>query len=75
MEHSAIYQTFKEHSLKDIYDFEQHVKIAEDLEVMGKLPSYFLDGAAHLKAAEYKINIPTLFDVTEFDAPEIKEAV
>ncbi len=150
MDHSAIFQNFKDHSLNSIYDFEQHVKIAEDLEVMGKLPSgfmllqpqswsddvwtditrmltlngtqwsmgkemhicpmqfdiadrvisqmsnpgdivydpfgglmtvplraillgrygighelspqYFLDGAAHLKAAEYKINVPTLFD-------------
>ena len=25
-------------------------------------PQYFLDGAAHLKAAEYKIGVPTLFD-------------
>lgn len=150
MEHSAIFQNFKQHSLSTIYNFEQHVKIAEDLEVMGKLPSgfmllqpqswsdevwtditrmltlngsqwsqgkemhicpmqfdiadrvisqmsnpgdvvydpfgglmtvplramllgrygighelspqYFLDGAAHLKAAEHKINVPTLFD-------------
>jgi len=28
-------------------------------------PQYFLDGAAHLKAAEQKISIPTLFDVIE----------
>lgn len=156
MEHSAIFQNFKEHSLTSIYDFEQHVKIAEDLEVMGKLPSgfmllqpqswsdevwtditrmltlngtqwsmgkemhicpmqfdiadrvisqmsnpgdivydpfgglmtvplraillgrygighelnpqYFLDGAAHLKAAEHKINIPTLFDAITNEA-------
>lgn len=153
MEHSAIFQNFKDHSLNSIYNFEQHVKIAEELEVMGKLPSgfmllqpqswsdevwtditrmltlngtqwsmgkemhicpmqfdiadrviaqmsnpgdvvydpfgglmtvplraillgrygighelnpqYFLDGAAHLKAAEYKISIPTLFDLLE----------
>lgn len=153
MDHSAIYQNFKAHSLQSIYDFEQHVIIAENLEVMGKLPSgfmllqpqswsddvwtditrmltlngsqwsmgkemhicpmqfdiadrvisqmsnpgdivydpfaglmtvplramllgrygighelspqYFLDGAAHLKAAEHKISIPTLFDTLE----------
>jgi hypothetical protein len=162
MEHSAIFQCFKSESLNSIYDFEQHVKIAEDLEVMGKLPSgfmllqpqswsdevwtditrmltlngsqwsmgkemhicpmqfdiadriieqmsnpgdivldpfgglmtvplramlkgrygigwelspqYFLDGAAHLKAAEYKINIPTLFDVDEFTIQEKESA-
>ena len=150
MEHSEIFQAFKSHSLGAIYNFEQHVKIAEDLEVMGKLPSgfmllqpqswsddvwtditrmltlngtqwsmgkemhicpmqfdiadrviaqmsnpgdivydpfgglmtvpmravllgrygighelnpsYFLDGAVHMKAAEHKMNIPTLFD-------------
>lgn len=26
-------------------------------------PQYFLDGAAHLKAAETKLRIPTLFDL------------
>lgn len=153
MDHSDIFQSFKDHSLHEIYDFEQHVQIAEELEILGKLPSgfmllqpqswsnevwtditrmltlngtqwsmgkemhicpmqfdiadrvisqmsnpgdivydpfaglmtvplramllgrygighelapnYFLDGVAHLKAAEMKINVPTLFDMIE----------
>lgn len=42
MDHAEIFQAFKDHSLNTIYDFEQHVKIAEDLEVLGKLPSGFM---------------------------------
>jgi hypothetical protein len=153
MDHSQIFQAFKDRSLNAIYDFEQHVQIAEELEILGKLPSgfmllqpqswsdevwtditrmltlngtqwsmgkemhicpmqfdiadrvisqmsnkgdivydpfgglmtvplramllgrfglghelspqYFLDGAAHCKAAELKINVPSLFDLIE----------
>lgn len=156
MEHSDIFQSFKDHSLNQIYDFEQHVQIAEELEILGKLPSgfmllqpqswsedvwtditrmltlngsqwsmgkemhicpmqfdiadrvisqmsnpgdvvydpfgglmtvplramlleryglghelspqYFLDGAAHCKAAEQKINVPSLFDMLSENA-------
>lgn len=158
MSHSDIYQTFKEMSLEQIYDFEQHVAIGEELEIQGKLPSgfmllqpqswtddvwcditrmltlngtqwsmgkemhicpmqfdiadrvieqmsnpgeivydpfsglgtvamravekgrygvghelapnYFLDSVAHLKCAEMKINIPTLFDMMEVEFAE-----
>lgn len=42
MEHSDIFQSFKDHSLHQIYDFEQHVQIAEELEILGKLPSGFM---------------------------------
>jgi hypothetical protein len=42
MDHSAIFQTFKEHSLTTIYDFEHHVQVAEELEILGKLPSGFM---------------------------------
>lgn len=30
-------------------------------------PSYFLDGATYCKAAEQEVNMPTLFDITEFE--------
>jgi hypothetical protein len=42
LEHADIFKLFKEHSLTTVYDFEQHVKIGEDLEVSGKLPSGFM---------------------------------
>lgn len=42
MEHSHIFQAFKEWTLKNVYDFEQHVKIGEELELLGKLPSGFM---------------------------------
>jgi hypothetical protein len=42
MEHDAIFQTFKKYSLEEMYNFEHHVKIAEELEMMGKLPSGFM---------------------------------
>lgn len=152
MEHAAIFRIFRDYSLKNVYDFEHHIKIGEELEQAGKLPpgfmllqpqswsddvwtditrmltlngsqwskgkemhlcpmqfdiadrvieqmsnegdivldpfaglmtvpyrallkkrygigfelnpTYFLDGAAYCKAAEQKVNMPTLFDLT-----------
>lgn len=37
-----IFQTFKKYSLNEIWDFEYIVKIAETLELHGKLPSGFM---------------------------------
>lgn len=42
MEPSQIYQWFKNYTLSEIWDFEYVVKIAETLEVKGKLPSGFM---------------------------------
>jgi hypothetical protein len=42
MDHSEIFQAFKQHSLRNIYEFEHHVRVAEDLEIIGKLPSGFM---------------------------------
>ena len=160
MEADAIFQTFKAWTESEVYNYEHHVRIGEELELMGKLPSgfmllqpqswsnevwaditrmltlngtqwskgkemhlcpmqfdiadrvirqmsnpgdvvldpfgglmtvpyrailqgrygygvelnpsYFLDGAGYCKGAEYKINIPSLFDVLEEEA-ETKE--
>ncbi|MDX2187763.1 MAG: DNA methyltransferase [Opitutaceae bacterium] len=40
--HDQIFQLFKQHSLENVYNFEQHVKIAEALELTGKLPVTFM---------------------------------
>jgi hypothetical protein len=40
--HDVIFKIFKEHSLRQVYDFEQHVRIGEALEVLGKLPPTFM---------------------------------
>jgi len=40
--HDAIFQIFKRYSLERVYDYEHHVKIAEALELKGKLPSDFM---------------------------------
>jgi DNA modification methylase len=37
-----IYKIFRAHSLSTVYDFEQHVAIAEGLEEQGKLPPTFM---------------------------------
>jgi hypothetical protein len=42
MEHSHIFQAFKNWTLENVYDFEHHVKIGEELEAVGKLPSGFM---------------------------------
>lgn len=40
--HSQIFQAFKKYSLEQIFDFEQVVRIAESLELKGRLPSDFM---------------------------------
>ncbi|MEY4417340.1 MAG: hypothetical protein RIQ53_4633 [Pseudomonadota bacterium] len=40
--HDVIFKVFKDHSLRQVYDFEHHVKIGEALEVAGKLPVTFM---------------------------------
>lgn len=40
--HDMIFKLFKDNSLRQVYDFEQHVTISEALEVAGKLPTTFM---------------------------------
>ncbi len=42
LEHDQIFKLFKDYSLNSVYDFEHHVRIAEELEVTGKLPTSFM---------------------------------
>jgi hypothetical protein len=42
LEHDQIFQRFKEWSLRNVYDFDFHVKLGETLEAAGKLPSGFM---------------------------------
>jgi hypothetical protein len=42
LDHSQIFQIYKEHSLHSIYDFDYHVKIGDALEAAGKLPTTFM---------------------------------
>lgn len=42
LEADAIFQEYKRFSLEEIYNFEYNVKIAETLELRGKLPSGFM---------------------------------
>lgn len=40
--HAEIFQLFKQKSLTEVYDFEQHVKIGEHLDAKGALPVTFM---------------------------------
>lgn len=42
LEPHEIFKIFKSYSLNEVWDFEQIVSIAENLEIMGKLPSGFM---------------------------------
>lgn len=42
LECDQIFKLFKKHSLNEVWDFEQIVSIAENLEAQGKLPSGFM---------------------------------
>lgn len=42
LEHDQIFKAFKDYSLNNIYDFEHHVRIGEEIEVAGRLPTTFM---------------------------------
>jgi len=42
LSHSDIFKVFRDYSLSDVYNFEHHVKISEELEKTGRLPSNFM---------------------------------
>jgi hypothetical protein len=42
MKHDQIYQAFKAWTEQSVYNFEHHVRIAEELEILGKLPTSFM---------------------------------
>lgn len=42
MKHDQIYQAFKKWTEENVYNFEHHVRIAEELEILGKLPTSFM---------------------------------
>lgn len=42
LEHQAIFKVFREKSLTEIYNFEHHVKIGEEIGKKGKLPTDFM---------------------------------
>lgn len=42
MKHDDIFQTFSQWTRDNVYNFEHHVKIGEDLDVLGKLPVTFM---------------------------------
>lgn len=42
LNHRQIFQSFKRFSLEEVYNFEHHVKIGEDLDEKGRLPVTFM---------------------------------
>lgn len=40
--HDAIFRIFRDYSLHEVYDFEHHVRIGEELEATGRLPVTFM---------------------------------
>lgn len=42
LDHDVIFKLFKQHSLENIYDFEQHVSFGERLEGVGRMPTSFM---------------------------------
>ena len=40
--HEKIFKAFRAHSLTHVYDFEEHVRLGEALEVKGRLPTTFM---------------------------------
>lgn len=42
LDHDVIFKLFRDYSLTEVYDFEQHVKIGETIASHGRLPSDFM---------------------------------
>lgn len=42
LEHKQIFRIFRDYSLNNLYDFEYHVRVGEELEAVGKLPPGFM---------------------------------
>ncbi|HWB59466.1 MAG TPA: DNA methyltransferase, partial [Chthoniobacteraceae bacterium] len=42
LKHADIFKLFRDYSLREVYDFEHHVKIGETLEASGRLPVTFM---------------------------------
>ncbi|GAA5117084.1 hypothetical protein JIN84_17960 [Luteolibacter yonseiensis] len=42
LNHQQIFRLFRDHSLSNIYDFEHHVRVGEELELSGRLPTDFM---------------------------------
>ncbi|GHM98824.1 hypothetical protein WSM22_03140 [Cytophagales bacterium WSM2-2] len=42
LKHDQIFQAFKDYTLHNVYDFEHHVKLGEQLSLLGKLPTSFM---------------------------------
>lgn len=42
LSHADIFQMFKRYSLENVYDFEHHVRVSEELEQAGRLPVTFM---------------------------------
>jgi hypothetical protein len=42
LDHDQIYKVFKNYTMENIYNFEHHVRVGEELEAVGKLPSNFM---------------------------------
>jgi DNA modification methylase len=42
LEHDQIFQLFKKHSLENVYDYEQHVRLGESMEADMRLPVTFM---------------------------------
>lgn len=42
MDHNKIFKFFKKHTLENVYDFDYHVQLGEELALSGKLPTTFM---------------------------------
>jgi hypothetical protein len=52
LKHDQIYRLWKDYNVKNVYDFEQHVRLCESLEARGILPMTFMLMPPHSDHAE-----------------------
>ena len=64
----VIFKLWKAYQLNAIYDFEHHVKIAEEMEQVGALPSDFMLLAPHSKHADVWTDITRMLSMNTLQA-------
>lgn len=73
LEHAVLYKLWKRFSLNAIYNFEEHVTIAETLEAQGALPSDFMLLPPHSEHPDVWTDITRMLSMNTLQAAQGRE--
>jgi len=73
LSHADIFKVFRDYSLESVYNFEHHVKISEELERTGRLPTNFMLLQPQSWSDEVWTDITRMLTMNGFQAAQGKE--